>query len=304
MAWITISVDWLNTFAQAILAKPLFMQTPRGFLNKYTVQEMGDWSWQDHYIDWSLHIRIGIPIAKKHCQNLVYKNVHLIYISVLSTRSVDSVVYWQCENCCSCQKECWGGLCWRITTGRIWLRNWSDFTEYLGIGIEEQMDGTHHILQKGLITKIIESTNMTDCKPNWIPTMQVALGSDPEGVPYNQKDWIWQVPVLGGPKRDKFFFQSCKSSLQYRSNSHAGLKNWFNWQNFDRWVCVFIGDKTVIINVNPMRLVQRRYSIECTRNIGFSSVVTVSSPIKIQTQRSKFCQLNRFFSPTRPLDLY
>ena len=42
---------------------------------------------------------------------------------------------------------------------------------------------------------------------------------------------------------------------------------------------IFIGDKTVRINVNPMRLVQRRYSTECTRGIGFASVLTVSSPI-------------------------
>ena len=35
MAWNTISVDWVNAFPQAILAKPLFMQTPRGFLNKF-----------------------------------------------------------------------------------------------------------------------------------------------------------------------------------------------------------------------------------------------------------------------------
>ena len=43
-----------------------------------------------------------------------------------------------------------------------------DFTEYLvGIGIEEQEDGTCHMSQKELITKIIETTKMTDCKPNW-----------------------------------------------------------------------------------------------------------------------------------------
>ena len=28
-------VDWINTFPQAILAKALFMQTSRGFLNKF-----------------------------------------------------------------------------------------------------------------------------------------------------------------------------------------------------------------------------------------------------------------------------
>ena len=34
MAWVTISVDLVNAFPQAILAKLLFMQVPRGFLNK------------------------------------------------------------------------------------------------------------------------------------------------------------------------------------------------------------------------------------------------------------------------------
>ena len=36
MTWITISVDEeVNAFPQAILAKLLFLQTPREFLNKY-----------------------------------------------------------------------------------------------------------------------------------------------------------------------------------------------------------------------------------------------------------------------------
>ena len=49
--------------------------------------------------------------------------------------------------------------------------------------------------QKGLITKIIETTKMTDCKPNWTSTTQVALGSDPEGEPYDQKDWNYASVV-------------------------------------------------------------------------------------------------------------
>ena len=71
-----------------------------------------------------------------------------------------------------------------------------DFTEYLGIGTEEREDGTRHISQKGLITKIIQTTKMTNCKPNWTPTTQVALGSDLEGELYNQKDWNY-ASVLG-----------------------------------------------------------------------------------------------------------
>ena len=35
LGWKTISVDWVNAFPQAVLDKPVYMQTPRGFMNKY-----------------------------------------------------------------------------------------------------------------------------------------------------------------------------------------------------------------------------------------------------------------------------
>ena len=61
-----------------------------------------------------------------------------------------------------------------------------NFTEYVGNGIEECEDGICHMSQ--LITKIIKTIKMSNCKPNWTPITQVALGSDPKGEPYNQKD--------------------------------------------------------------------------------------------------------------------
>ena len=70
-----------------------------------------------------------------------------------------------------------------------------DFTEYLGISIKDCEDGTSHMSQKGLITKIVETTKMTNCKPNWTPTTQEALGSDPEGEPYDQKSWNYASVV-------------------------------------------------------------------------------------------------------------
>ena len=35
MGWSTVSVDWANAFVQAVLDKPMYMQTPRGFINKF-----------------------------------------------------------------------------------------------------------------------------------------------------------------------------------------------------------------------------------------------------------------------------
>ena len=82
-------------------------------------------------------------------------------------------------------------------------------------------------------------------------------------------------PVLGGPACDKC--RACvRSSTLCMTIEKFSL---FNGQNFDRSL-VFIGDKTVTINANPMPLVQSHYSIECTRHIGCASIVTVLSPIK------------------------
>ena len=33
--WTTVSVDWANAFIQATLKEPMYMSTPRGFINKY-----------------------------------------------------------------------------------------------------------------------------------------------------------------------------------------------------------------------------------------------------------------------------
>ena len=70
-----------------------------------------------------------------------------------------------------------------------------DFTECLGIGIEEMPDGTRHMTQKGLIEKIVATTKMTDCKPNWTPTTQVALGTDPDGELWDNKQWNYASVV-------------------------------------------------------------------------------------------------------------
>ena len=70
-----------------------------------------------------------------------------------------------------------------------------DFNSYLGIGIETLPDGTRHMTQKGLINKIIKTTKMEDCKPNWTPTTQCALGSDPNGELFDQSEWSYASVV-------------------------------------------------------------------------------------------------------------
>ena len=49
--------------------------------------------------------------------------------------------------------------------------------------------------QKGLINKIITTTKMEDCKPNWKPTTACALATDADGEPYDQAEWNYASVV-------------------------------------------------------------------------------------------------------------
>jgi hypothetical protein len=58
------------------------------------------------------------------------------------------------------------------------------FTEFLGIKFEENTSaGSITMTQTGLIKKIIATTKMENCNPNWVPATKEALRIDPEGKP-------------------------------------------------------------------------------------------------------------------------
>ena len=70
-----------------------------------------------------------------------------------------------------------------------------NFSSYLGISIETLSDNSCHMTQKGLIQKIIETTGLEDCNPNWTPSTQVALAKDPSGELYDNKEWSYSSVV-------------------------------------------------------------------------------------------------------------
>ena len=55
------------------------------------------------------------------------------------------------------------------------------FSEYLGILYTTQDNGSILMNQPGLIQKIIDTTQLTNCNPNRTPTTKEALPMDPEG---------------------------------------------------------------------------------------------------------------------------
>ena len=69
------------------------------------------------------------------------------------------------------------------------------FEEYLGIKCMQSKDGKEiKMTQKGLIKKILQATSLEDANDNWLPTTQVALGSDEDGAPMKEK-WNYRSIV-------------------------------------------------------------------------------------------------------------
>jgi hypothetical protein len=65
------------------------------------------------------------------------------------------------------------------------------FSEFLGIKFEEDTSaGSITMTHTGLIKKIIATTKMENCNPNWVPAAKEALRIDPEGEPM-EEDWSY-----------------------------------------------------------------------------------------------------------------
>jgi hypothetical protein len=67
--------------------------------------------------------------------------------------------------------------------------------EFLGIKLVRNSDNnTITMTQQGLIQKIIKTTEMEGCNPNWLPAPMKALGIDPDGEPMNES-WNYRSVV-------------------------------------------------------------------------------------------------------------
>jgi hypothetical protein len=69
------------------------------------------------------------------------------------------------------------------------------FEQYLGIKFEkDNKTGTIELTQKGLITKIIATTGLENCKPNLTPASQIPLGKDEQGAAMSES-WSYSSIV-------------------------------------------------------------------------------------------------------------
>jgi hypothetical protein len=90
------------------------------------------------------------------------------------------------------------------------------FAEFLGIKYRTDQEGNIHLSQEGLIKKILETTGLTNCKPNRTPGRKEPLGLDPDGPPMAE---AWSYPSVVGMLL--YLSTNCRPDICYYVSSVA-----------------------------------------------------------------------------------
>jgi hypothetical protein len=191
-SWETRSINFSNAFVQAKLKEPIWIHLPRGFWtagpaktclrlihSQYGISQAPQ-LWYENLL------KALLDLGLKQCQHdqcLFYKMNLLIVlyvddagIAAPETKYIDEFIS-------------------SLETKGFTLTKEGTFSEFLGIKFTENKDaGTISLTQKGLIKKIISTTNMENCKPNWTPAATSALGMDPNGKLMTEE---WSYPSTG-----------------------------------------------------------------------------------------------------------
>ena len=69
-----------------------------------------------------------------------------------------------------------------------------NFSEFLGIKFNHLDNRDIECTQKGLIKKILEAAQMTECHANFLPTATTALGKYPDDPPFDE-NWSYRSIV-------------------------------------------------------------------------------------------------------------
>ena len=184
MGWTTLSADWSNAFTQATLKEPIYMAIPRGFKSKFG----------SNGVLKLLKSLYGSRLAPKtwyqHLRSALINDLKMkespIDPCLLYRDNLLMILYVDDAGLAAPNRSIIEEFVQELKDLNFDLQIENEFSEYLGIGIEQLPDGSRHMTQKGLIKKILLATDMENCKPNWCPAKSLALGSDPDGEPFNE----------------------------------------------------------------------------------------------------------------------
>jgi hypothetical protein len=179
LKWETETIDFSSAFVQARLKVPVWIHLPRGFhttevgrtclkLKKslYGLAEAPR-LWFLHLFDALVH-KLGFTQSKLDpCLLLKPGMMMIVFVD-------DCGISYK-------NKSEFTKLLKDLRDLGFELTEEGSFTKFLGIKFH-RTDTTITMSQQGLIDRIVETTGMNDCNPNWTPTTQESLGHDPDGI--------------------------------------------------------------------------------------------------------------------------
>ena len=191
--WYTCSIDFSSAFVQAALDKLVWLRIPRGFQSVRKGKTI-------LRLNKSIY---GLSVAPKLWYEHLFKAfkedgfvVSEFDPCLLFKHDMMLVVYVDDVGIAAKQEKDVDDLVVRLKKKGFQLTREGSFSEFLGIKFEKNSnDGSINMTQKGLIKKIIDSTEMTNCNPNWTPASTTPLGSDPDGEPMDE---IWNYRSIIG----------------------------------------------------------------------------------------------------------
>jgi hypothetical protein len=179
MNWTTASIDFTNAFVQSILDTPIWIHIPRGF-----VSTNGPGT--------CLRLKRSL-YGLKRSPRLFYETLLGALLKIGFTKSkfdpclffkLGMLVVVYVDDCGigAANPKDIHGLVEDLRSMGFELTQEGTFSEFLGIKMEKQQDGSIELTQKGLIKRILKATTLEDCNPNFVPAT-ATLGSDPDGPP-------------------------------------------------------------------------------------------------------------------------
>ena len=191
LQWFTLTIDFSNAFVQSPLPddEPVWMKAPKGYKCSkgpaYCLK-----------LTKSLYGHKVAPL-------LWYKHVTKAFEELGLKQSKFDPCLWYGKEMILVQyvDDCGIGaprmeiideFVTQLQIRGLQLTKEGSFAEFLGIKFDNHADGSIEMTQRGLIQKILTSTMMEDCNPNWSPAATMALGADKDGEPMNEA-WSYRA---------------------------------------------------------------------------------------------------------------
>lgn len=198
MSWTTASIDFSNAFVHATLEKPLWIHLPRGFHagkpGKFCLR-----------LKRSLYGTRDAPRLFYECASAAFEELGFKKSEhdpcFFYKRNMMLVLYVDDVGVAAKDPKDIDRLVDALRSKGFELTREGSFSEFLGIKISPVNDEgpnsrvsnvarSVHMTQRGLIDKIVATLGLENCRPNWTPAQQAALGIDPDGPPMKE-DWSY-----------------------------------------------------------------------------------------------------------------